>query len=108
MGCHCGHHARFTAYTGMFLNVMLPVILNRHRTRRRICQRRRSGGRLFKFIIKTEHVERVFFDAVPPVINGFLALTTIPFEQRSTLDICEMQQYDFDAAFDVLEATCGR
>lgn len=45
---------------------------------------------------------------VPTKLNGFLALASIPLAQRSMLDICEMLVYDFDEAFDVLEATCGR
>ncbi len=45
---------------------------------------------------------------VPSRLNGFLALSGIPFDQRSAVDICEDNLYDFDQAFDVFEATCGR
>jgi hypothetical protein len=45
---------------------------------------------------------------VPSKLNGFLALTTIPLTQQSSVDICETVAYDFEAAFGAVDATCGR
>ncbi len=44
---------------------------------------------------------------LPTKLNGFLALTTIPLAQRTTIDICEMGFYRFAEAFVALDATCN-
>lgn len=45
---------------------------------------------------------------VPSALNGFLALSDIPFDQRAIVDICEDGTYAFERAFDVFETTCDR
>ena len=44
---------------------------------------------------------------LPAGLNGFLALTDIPFDQQAIVDICETDSYDFGDAFLVIGQACG-
>lgn len=44
---------------------------------------------------------------LPTGLNGFLALTDIPFDQQSVVDICETNTYDFSDALLVIGHACG-
>jgi len=43
---------------------------------------------------------------IPTALNGFLALSMIPFDQRVMVDICQAPTYDFTKGFEVFETTC--